>query len=80
MDNFSPEDINDQGSATENEKDINSVDEIVFETEALIDLSTSSWICCTCIVRRSKPSSWDSAGKDRFQHNHGFELKVLLFV
>ena len=37
MDNFSPEDINDQGSATENEKDINSVDEIVESQTKLKD-------------------------------------------
>ena len=37
MDNFSPEDINDQGSATENEKDINSVDEIVENQTKLKD-------------------------------------------
>lgn len=37
MDNFSPEDINDQGSATENEKDINSVDELVENQTKLKD-------------------------------------------
>ena len=37
MDNFSPEDINDQGSDTENEKDINSVDELVENQTKLKD-------------------------------------------
>ncbi|MBL6874121.1 MAG: PASTA domain-containing protein [Flavobacteriales bacterium] len=37
MDNFSPEDINDQGSATENEKDINSVVELVENQTKLKD-------------------------------------------